>query len=338
MIFLYRFEVLEYDAALTVPVPGSSLDAAGTRRQVYAHTNYERTVFADSGALQAPMLPAAASGITAFTPLAVQHDGLRLDGEKASGQLQVTIPADHPVAQLYLFDAPGAQVWLTVAVKQDALAEPRVRFLGRISDGNFATEGSALMCELRCSPVSEVLARNGLTRKHPRSCGHTLFDAYGCGIARHQVEGAYWKYREDGLEASMSADGSTLTLPAAANRPDGWFTRGIVVIGGAYESADTWTRAFVAANGIGAPALAGALAPNGGVRRSVVAHTGSELKLDVALPEGLAASLASTPVTVYVGCVKTPEVCESDKFNNYSRFGGFKTIPLKNPYETGIRS
>ena len=342
MIFLYHFEVLDYDAALTVPVPGASLDAAGTRRQVYTHTNHERTVFADSGFFQAPMLPAGARGIATFSPLAVKQDGIRLDGERSSGQLMLTIPAEHPVAQLYIFDAPGSEVWVTIGIKDGPGGEPRVRFRGRVADANFAVDGSALMCELRVSPIDEVLGRDGLTRKHPRTCGHSLFDRYGCGLSRHQVEtvsgASYWKYREDAVGATVSADGSTLTLPAAANRPDGWWVRGIVVIGGTYPEGPALTRQAVQEGGVSASALAQALAPNGGVRRSVAAHTGSELKLDVALPEGLGASLAATRITVYAGCVKTPEACKSAKFNNVLRYGGFEHIPLKNPYEAGIRT
>ena len=340
MIFLYGFEVLDYDAALTTPVPAGSIDAAGTRRTLYTHTNFERTVFADSSLLQAPMLPAGVSaGLRAFTPLAVKHDGVRLDGENQAGTLKLSIPADHPVALLYLYDAPGSEVWLTLAVKRDKTASPAVKFRGRVSNGNFAVDGSALVCSLDVEPITAVLGADGLTRKHPRTCPHTLFDGASCGLNRHLVDGGtgYWKYRFDGVVGSISPDGSKLSAVGLDSMEAGWFQRGLVVVEGAYESEEVWTPAFAGAS-LTAAQLSSAYAPNGGYRRTCTAHSGSQLTLDVALPEALAARVAGgLRFTVYAGCVRTPDACKSPKFNNYARYGGYPLIPLKNPYETGIK-
>lgn len=337
MIFLYAFEVLDYDAALTTPVPASSLTPAGARRTIYTHTNFERSVFADSSLLSAPMLPAGASGgVSTFSPLAIKHDGLRLDGENNAGALRITLPASHPVAQLYLYDAPGSEVWLTLAVKKDKQSAAAVRFKGRVSDGNFAVDDSVLVCTLNVQPISEVLSANGLTRKHPRTCPHTLYDASSCAVNRHAVDAGagYWKYRLDGLVAFIDPTGSTVSIPGLDAKENGWWLRGLVVFGGAYESNEVWTQAFASSN-LTAEQLKAAHAPNGGYRRTVAAHAGNTITLDVALPPELSAT--GLRATVYAGCLHTPEACQSAKFSNYTNYGGFKHIPLKNPYESGIK-
>lgn len=337
MTFLYRFELLEYDAALQdvdgLVAQGVVTPSAGIGRTVYRHTNSELAVAFPVDPLGMPFLPSfsEAGGVT-YTPALIQHDGLRLDSEEQSGTLSVTLNRDHPVSQLYAYDAPGAHVWLTVALLDGVDPAPKIVWTGRVSSADFGEQ----MCVLKCSPVQDVLKRAGLTKRYPRTCGHQLFDAESCGLNRNAYDHAtgYFKYREDGFVSARSADGYILTVPAAANRPVGFFNDGLAVIGGTYGIPTGGGPIEHYPRGPGlTPSLQFAKL-NGGVRRSIVSHSGTELELLLSLPPtGVA---VGDRVTLFRGCNRTRQMCTTD-FSNIRRHGGYPFIPIKNLFEVGVK-
>lgn len=332
--YLYAVDVLPIDGDLSNGLAGS-FTVAGARR-VFLMTNLERAVpFASTASFWSSFLAKPSDGdlvggLPTFQPVAgISHSGVRLNQENNSGDLTLTLPMDHAVAQLFAYDVPAAQLWLTVYVLGDE-PSPVVQWVGRIDSCEVETPTA----RLKCSNLDAVLARPGLTRKHPRTCGHTLYGpAPGCGVLRNAFNaGAYFTYREDGFLAEVKDGGLTLVVPEAANRADGWFTEGFIAIEPDYAAAAVWNHQPRAT--VPHPFGPSDWAPLvGGFRRHVTSHVGQELHLSAPL---LAPLSLPARVSVWAGCDMSPETCTS-KFNNFSRFGGYPYIPIKNAFESGIK-
>ena len=71
----------------------------------------------------------------------------------------------------------------------------------------------------------------------------------------------------------------------------------------------------------------------GGIRRAVISHSFGNLTLATPLLEPLP---PGARVSLYAGCDKGLNTCK-DKFANFNRYGGFPFIPIKNPFESGVK-
>lgn len=338
MIFLYRFEMLALDGALSDRSLSSYTGDQLPGRRVYLLTNYERPLdFGNSEPFVMPLVPPnlpAPAGGWIFQPERISHEGLRYDGERASGKLTVTLPIEHPIAQVLAMEDPGATLHLTLArIDEDADDDtPRPVWSGRLSLPNFDES----RCILAMAHIMEVIQRPGLTREHPRMCPYSLYDGSTCGINAHAVPagGQYFAWREDGFVSSVSGDRLTITVPEAANRPADFFKDGFAVVD-PYYALDALGAPYHLPRSAGpltAEVAAKALA-NGGIRRSIGGNSGTTVTLRTPIRKELA---VGTRVSLYAGCSKLPEPCEN-KFNNTENYGGFADIPTKNPFKSGVR-
>lgn len=353
MIFLYKLEVLEYDGALTSVLPPASIAAAsGARRSVHLLTNYESNVSVSAvtmaGAGQ--MLPGAAagggaeSGTVVYAPAAIGHDGLRWDGEQSSGNVSLTLPLAHPVAQLFASDAPSAQVWLTMAAVPSVTAAGvasggvAVLFVGQVMGGDFDEH----RCALNVQHLRTMFDRPALTRKHPRSCPHSLFDPSTCGVNPHAFDaaGGYFAHREDGVVTSIATFEGRMyvNVAVAVARPHGFFFNGFAVFKGSY-STDPGTPdglAFYtrAAGGLTAEKAAAAQV-HGGIRRTIVEGDSVDGRVHLLTPLPVTVAVGDR-VTLYRGCDKTP-AAHLGLFPDMRTFGGYPYIPIKNPNITGLK-
>lgn len=106
------------------------------------------------------------------------------------------------------------------------------------------------------------------------------------------------------LIATVTAvSGATITVPGVSALPASWFRGGVV-------------------------------APNGqGDRRMILRHTGDVLTLR----QPFAASVLNAIVTVFAGCNhRYSGDCSSTKFNRQPYFRGYRFIPKKNLFQTGL--
>lgn len=336
MIFLYRFELLALDGALSDRSLSAYTGLQLPGRTVYLLTNYERPIrFGNAEpvtmALLPPNLPAPADGWV-FQPERISHEGLRFDGEKASGKLTVGLPLEHPLSQVVTREDPGASLYLTLAKLDDESADdtPQVIWSGRLSVPNF----TETRCNLSMSHILEVVQRQGLTRDHPRTCPYALFDGATCGLNAHAVSASYFAWREDGFVTGITADGLTITVAEAANRPADFFKDGFALVDPYYALTTAGAPLHLPRSaGPVTVALATSALANGGIRRSISASNGSTVKLRTPIKRAIP---VGTRVSLYAGCSKLPSPCEL-KFSNYANFGGFPDIPTKNPYESGVR-
>lgn len=354
MIYLYRFDLLQLDGVVSSLDPAYLVPADLLARARVTHrlTNYGQSIVS-SDAGESAFLPPASDDPDVkfvFDPAAIEHDQIRLDGERFAGQVKVSLPLEHAISRLYAVDTPAVQTWLTLMqwdvngdgnsvrahtspVIVDGPTPPVVIWVGQVINAEY----DETRCKLTLDHLQKVLLRPGLTAKHPRTCGHLLYDQATCGIkAQAQAADGYWKFREDGFVASISDDGMVVTIPEAANKPDGWFAQGYLTIAGQYTEqsgqADHIPRAAVADRPI-----AQGMNVYAGYRRAITSHQGNTLRLATPLLPGDYVTAANTRVTIYAGCNGALSTCK-DKFSNVPRFGGYPYIPIKNPFEVGLRN
>lgn len=341
MLFLYRFDVLRSDGALTETLGPDNLAAIAGSRTTYLHTNYERDVVVSGSSLfGSAFTPGASPGPWTFTPLAIEHDGIRLDSEKVSGQITVSLPADHPLARLFVEDAANAKVSLSIAMRyaeSAAAVQPVVIWTGIATSPEFDEH----RCRLTLDHVGKIIGGTGLTERHPRLCPHALYDRATCKVDPHAFDesAGYWRYRDDILVARSSLNPLGLLgiyVPDDGNRPDGFFSRGYAVIEPAYSTDDSGAPAFYTRDdGLLTAERAAAAVVTGGVRRGIEYHRGGVIELTSPLPAKLLTGTGPLRVTLYAGCAKTLEACQSLN-PQPRRFGGHRTIPILNVYERGL--
>ena len=344
--FLYRFDVLYLDSSVSAPASPDVVweqgqgfaDNAARFRAVYHLTNAERPTAAIYTP-NVPLVPPVFDGELdrrfglnerfTYTPAAISHEALSYDAERNSGVLTVSLPLAHPLADLYLREPEALQVWLRLMLPSVSAGVPvgRVVWFGQV----VSVEYDEHRAKFTLHNIEKLLGRPGLTAKHPRSCGHILYDRRTCRVRPNSQVGGYFAYREDGLVESVSADGRLITVSAAANRPEGFFSaEGYLVIDGRYtrfSGADDYHP-----RGVGVPAEGCDV--YGGWRRSIVGQSeGGVLTLAVPLPPG---DFVGKRVSLYAGCNGSLQACQQ-VFGNTKNHGGYPFIPIKNAFEVGLK-
>lgn len=336
MIYLYRFEARYADGevlggGLSVS-PQLASGYEGQTRTLWLLTNREEPVsLSSSDPFVIPFLHRAGYTGTpttwTFEPTLVQHNGLRLDNESASGELSVRLPAEHDIPQLYALDAPSAQVWLTLAVMDTPTSEPLVMWVGRVKGVEF----DEVSCALTLAPLSDVFKRPGLTVKHPRVAYGVLQDHvdYVSDVAGSP---RYFRWREDGFVEAIDDNRTVVAVNAAANRPDGFFSNGLIFVGSWYPRLSGADSHCPRPKDPGS-ATNKSWMPSGGNRRGVVSHEGATLTLATRLPSTVA---VGDKVTLFCG---VPEGFAEykERFGSVALYNGHPYIPEKNPYKDGIR-
>lgn len=291
MTFLYRFDVVQLDDVLTTTTSPSAWAASGRARAlVHLHTNATEPVSFDhepfsSGLVPPGIVTPPSGGAWVFTPEALSHDELRFDSEAQAGDLTVELPLMHQIAQLFAEDTAGYKVFVTLArvVPTDPL--PRTLWTGQVQGASF-TESR---CSLTASHLLSVIKRPGLTRKHPRNCGHSLYDERTCGVKPSALatDGLYFAYREDAWLTATADGGSVVTVTGAENRPDGFFDDGFLIVDGWYSMPVSGVDSFLPRGEVGAKLPDPFSAVNGGYRRSIATHKGATVELLLPLPASL---------------------------------------------------
>lgn len=124
------------------------------------------------------------------------------------------------------------------------------------------------------------------------------------GLCNHFLYDARCKVLQSSFQFSGTPSavvGSTVTIPGLSANGASWAVGGFVQLG---------TSDF----------------------RLVLAQTGDDVKLLMPFGE----NVVGMSVDVFAGCDHTLATCKA-KFNNVINYGGFAFVPLKNPFETGIK-
>lgn len=240
----------------------------------------------------------ASSGLTARA--IEQTTGLAVDNTEAVGALSdPAIREDH--IGMGLFDGAEVRSWL---VNWADVSARRLVFRGSL--GEIERQGKAFRAELR--GLAEALNQPG-GRVYQKPCSAVLGDA-ACGV---DVLGPEFSTEADVVSVS---GGCELVLPALSGFPEGWFTRGRVVV----------------LNGSAAGAI--------GVAKRDRDVAGQRI---VTLWETLSAGFApGDRIWLEAGCDKRAETCRV-KFDNFLNYQGFPDIPgedwlVSYPIQNGLNT
>lgn len=288
MKFLYTFRVSN----------GRTMNGMTTfdTGQTYHYTNYDDIVPYDMPGAEWRLGGASASLVPGgpWLPAAIEHDRLSWSQEQTSGDLKIRVDRSNPVAVLFQTGQPPGSVWLQIWLADEEQDRALPVWLGRIKQCEFGTSEATLTGQL----IDDILRRPALVQTYGPTCPWPVYSAQ-CGLARDATDPATGHYlrRVDGVLNSVSEDQQTLTADVFATRADGYFTRGLLVIGGQ--------------------------------SRLIVGHAGNTVTLLTATQQ----LTAGTPFSAYWGCSRVQSGCNSQ--GNIANFGGF-TIPIINLWTHGV--
>lgn len=127
--------------------------------------------------------------------------------------LDVTVPYDNAVAQLFAGGYPDGHVTLALYRSHIGETEWITHWRGRVVSASF----SGHECTIRAEPVFTTLQRAGLRAVYQLQCRHVLYGASGCKAvkASHSIAGTVSTFVAN-----------QVFVTAASAYPDDWFTGG----------------------------------------------------------------------------------------------------------------
>ncbi len=236
-----------------------------------------------------------------YTPAAVLHSEVESKQDVSRANLDITFDIENPAARRWMKDSVEAIVGLTVwEVDEDdeGMEDVSVIWKGRLT----GVRPGGAQIKLGFDSIFTSLQRAGLGARYQRMCRHALYGR-GCKVNKAL-------YAVTGVPSAVA--GVTVTIPAAAAYPDGYFNTGMI------ETPD-------------------------GALRFIIGHAGSQLtlmrpmeslnRLFAAQGYGLSYGevYGGLAVKLYPGCDRSRSMCNS-RFNNLENYGGFDWIPTRNPF------
>jgi uncharacterized phage protein (TIGR02218 family) len=233
------------------------------------------------------------TGDTTWTASAPSHGNVIQSGDPRRVDLSITFPLSDPFARRYLGSRGSAVTTLTIFRGHEQVPDEVVaHWKGRIVSAR--VEGVRIT--LQAESLFTAMRRQGVRAKYQRLCRHVLY-AGGCRLDIADFLVAATATGRSGLQ---------ITVPGAANQPDGWYRGGVL--------------------------------RHAGVPGFIMGHSGTTLTLAGRLPD-LEAAIdvavlnddPSVPVEIAPGCDLRRDTCVS-RFDNLANFGGFPDIPGRNPF------
>lgn len=228
-----------------------------------------------------------------YEPIPIRRGKITKAGGLDNTEMNITVPVESEIAELYRVHAPAFAVTLTIRSvdyrDSDGLYASII-WIGRVLNCRRDVEGEMDVAELACKPWNSLLRNNGLRRNYQLSCPHQLYGPQ-CQASKAATE-------RTATVASVSGTALTLVDGWKAGEPDSNFRFGLVEWDG----------------------------ENGREVRMVYAVSGNTLTFNTPIA-GLS---PGDEVSVYYGCARTREHC-AGLHNNIVNYGGQPWIPLVNP-------
>lgn len=150
-----------------------------------------------------------------YAPAAIERGKIEASQEFGKSYLDVRMPYDNAVAQLFAGGYPDGHVTLAVYRSHIGETEWITHWRGRVASVGFVGHE----CELRAEPVFTTLQRAGLRAVYQLQCRHVLYSGGGvrCQAAKatHSVAGTVSTFVAN-----------QIFVTAASAWPDDWFTGG----------------------------------------------------------------------------------------------------------------
>jgi hypothetical protein len=152
-----------------------------------------------------------------FVPATISRSESEQSNEVVSGQLKITLPGNHPLAQLLLPYLPTSPIAITIFGSHYSDTETVVLFTGTVASARFTDQ-----CELTCNSSQYLLQQKIPVQLYQAPCAHIFGDA-GCGISL--IDHTY-----TGEISAIDSTGTVITVPDFASLPDpllaGYMRRG----------------------------------------------------------------------------------------------------------------
>lgn len=221
-----------------------------------------------------------------YDPAAIGRGGVQTRSEMSKASVEVRLDLSHALATDLLSRWAEQPTTLTIYSKRTLATD--VVWKGRLAN---IVPGDASVT-LTFESIYTSMRRPGLRARFQKTCRHALYGR-GCKVDPADFE-------TPGTLASIT--GRTVVVAAAATKPDGYFSGGMI-------AAPDGTLSYVSEH------VANAL---------VLGRVSSALRI------AFAATGVATAVKLYPGCDHSYATCR-DKFDNDDNYGGFDYIPTKNP-------
>ena len=252
----------------------------GDTGNVYCVTNADELEVYDSG-----------SGPETYLPVPIGRNEIEGKGDLARANITINFALNNTTAMRWFTTSLDFPITVTIFSKDEDTYE--VEWKGRLA----SVSPNRKQLNFVFESVFTSLRRMGLRQRFQITCPYSLY-GQGCTLDRNDfdVPGAVTLVVND-----------TVTFPAAATYPDGYFTSGI------FED-------------------------NMGNLRFITRHVGDQLVL-IRPMNPLLAYIAENGYSgltgrAFPGCDRTTQTC-NDKFNNLLNHGGFPFMPSKNPFSGG---
>lgn len=222
--------------------------------------------------------------------------------EDQAGSITITVPADCPVARLFIAYLPAVPVTLRLYRMHRSLDAVIIAFAGTVNAAKFK-DGA---CELVCQASTAALGRPVPATLFQSQCNRTLFSRtsdYSAETGPGFAQTIGCNARRDAYEITatvVAIEGLTVSADAFASKPAGWLRGGYV------KRASGEVRWIT---------------NHGGVIATLV-HPFADLEIGEVL-------------LAYPGCDGSADTCRS-KFNNIENFGGFDFMPTTNPFNSSL--
>ena len=222
-------------------------------------------------------------GLTYLRLPGLEIDAIEQGMDEVQNEIRLTMPRDNPVAQLFSGLLPTTSPEITIYSRHQGDTETIANWQGQVAAVDF--QGNR--AEMRCASLLSLLKSTGLRYTYSRRCQHQLFDSGTCKVSPV----AFSAFSTVG-----SISGNVLGIAAAAGKPDGWYTAGMVK------------------------------RTNTNEHRLIIGHVGANLTLYAPF-SGISFGEA---VQIFAGCDHTIETCDT-KFGNSTNCSAWNAVPLRNP-------
>lgn len=233
-------------------------------------------------------------------------EGITHDNELQSGAVDVELPSDHPVAQLFLRGKPIAPVFLTIFGGHDGDSEVVVRFSGEIKN----SKRGGGKTTLTAMPDHQAVRKDVPSVNYQRPCCNVVYDRR-CGIAI----GAESPMRMSWTGTIAAVAGRTITI-GPGEFVDYWYNNHWTG-SGPNQVEPTCSRGFV-------------VLPSG---RGITIDDHQGWGKGLILTHGDDELAVGLEITIHRGCRGTLADCK--QINNDVNFFGFEAVP-GNPFVGGL--
>jgi uncharacterized phage protein (TIGR02218 family) len=109
--------------------------------------------------------------------VAISDDGVKLTGEAATDNLQITAPSSIAPAQMFIGTPPSQSIIVNIFHYHEGDTNAVLSYMGEVYEVNQPEPGTAV---ISCDTISASMKRDGLRLAWQRNCPYALYDDQTC--------------------------------------------------------------------------------------------------------------------------------------------------------------